>query len=138
VKAPSIVKNTNGLTLFEIILTIFILGVAVSAMIEAFTPSLRSTEDYESTTVFVNQVRSTLNRIAALDYNTLNRNKGNPVNLAGLFGTTAEAAKEKFNYMGTTYTPKVAIIDASGGSGGLLELNVLVERVSLKTLRTDD
>jgi hypothetical protein len=76
--------------------------------------------------------------MAALDYNTLKRYEGNSVNLASLFGSTAEAAKEKFKYMEITYTPKVAIIDASGGAGGLLELNVLVERVSLKTLRTDD
>ena len=136
-KILSTAKNTSGLTLFELVLTIFILGVGIVAMLDAIAPALQSAEDYESTTVFMNQARGTLNRVETLAYTTLNSNMGNPVNLTSLFGTTAEAAKENFTYKSVAYSPTVAIADASGGTGGLLELNVTVERVSLKTLRSE-
>jgi Tfp pilus assembly protein PilV len=136
-KILSVSENTSGLTLFELVVTIFILGVGTVAMLDAIAPALRSSEDYESATVFMNQARATMSRVETLAYTTLNSNMGNPVNLTGLFGTSAEAAKENFTHKGTAYTPIVAIADASGGTGGLLELNVTVERVTLKTLRSD-
>ena len=134
---PSLFNNRNGFSLLEILLAAFILGVAIAPMINAITPAVRSTDDNEKTTVLINQVRSTLNRIAALDYATLDSNAGNPADLVSLFGSVDEAAKENFQLRGTTYTPTVSIIDGSGGVGGLLELTVSVERVSLKTLKAE-
>jgi len=66
---------------------------------------------------------------------TLNSNQGDPVDLVSLFGSAEEAAKETFSYKGENYTPTVAITDASGGAGGLLELAVTLDYVSLKTLK---
>ena len=45
----------------------------------------------------------------------------------------AEAAEETFSFQGATYTPMVAISDASGGDGGLIEVTVTIGQVSLKT-----
>jgi hypothetical protein len=56
--------------------------------------------------------------------------------LAALFGSAAEAAKETFSFKGKNYTPNVAIIDASGGLGGLLKLTVTAEQVRFATLKS--
>jgi hypothetical protein len=43
-----------------------------------------------------------------------------------------------FSLNGSSYTPAVAITDASGGKGGLLEISVTVNNhVTLKTLKAD-
>ena len=130
-------KNHRGFTLLEIVLAIFLLGIALAPMIGAFSPVLQSTRATEETAVFTNQARWTLSRVAALDFLTLSSNQGDPVNLGDLFGSTPEANKEKFTFKGQTFTPTVSISDASGGSGGLLRLTVTVDRVQLITLKAD-
>ena len=87
--------------------------------------------------VFTNQGRGTLNRVISLDFETLNSNQGDPVDLASLFGSAEEADKEIFSFKGVNYTPTVAITDASGGDGGLLELTVTLDYVSLRTLKAE-
>jgi hypothetical protein len=69
----------------------------------------------------------------ALDFDTLNSNRGAAVDLATLFGGGAEAAKESFTFKGENYTPTVAITDASGGAGGLLELTATISHIQLAT-----
>jgi prepilin-type N-terminal cleavage/methylation domain-containing protein len=129
------VSNQKGFTLFEVILVVFILVIAVAPMINAFRPSLFATAGEEITTVSTNYARQTLNRVAALDFRTLNtlvqNGQTNPVNLDTLFG----AGQESFVFKGTTCVPTVAITDASGGSGGLLEITSTVNQVTLKTLK---
>ena len=64
------------------------------------------------------------------------------VGLTAILGTSgcsteyykAEADKEAFTFQGQTITPTVVITDSSGGIGGLLELTVSIEQVSLSTL----
>lgn len=134
------VQNDRGFTLFEIIVSVLILAIAIVPMVNAFNPailSFYSISDEEETAVFSNQARGTLNRIAALDFDTLSTNQGDPVNLVSLFGSSNEADKETFIFKGQSYTPAVAITDASGGAGGLLELTVTVGHVSFKTLKAD-
>ena len=87
--------------------------------------------------VFANRARGTLNRVISLDFQTLNDNKGSPVDLAALFGSAAEAAKETFSFQGKSYTPTVVIADASGSTKGLLEITVTMAQVSLKTLKAE-
>jgi prepilin-type N-terminal cleavage/methylation domain-containing protein len=129
--------STEGFTLVEIILAVVLLAIAISPMVSAFAPAIFSTGGEEEMVVFTNQARGTLNRVISLDFQTLNSNQGDPVNLSTLFGTQAEADKEAFSFKGASYTPTVAITDASGGDGGLLELTVTLDYVSLRTLKAE-
>jgi prepilin-type N-terminal cleavage/methylation domain-containing protein len=128
-------SNQKGFTLFEVILVVFILVIAVAPMINAFGPSLFATAGEETTIVSANYARQTLNRVAALDFKTLDslvqNGQSNPVNLDTLFG----AGQESFVFKGTTCVPKVVIADASGGAGGLLEITLTLNQVTLKTLK---
>jgi hypothetical protein len=102
-------------------------------MVRAFSPSTLSAKVGEETTVLTNQARGTLNRVMALDFDTLNSNQGTTVDLTALFGDAAEAAKESFTFNGENYTPTVAITDASSGAGGLLQLTVKISHIQLST-----
>ncbi len=127
----------EGFTLVEIMIAVLLLAIAIAPMVSAFAPALLSTGGEEETAVFTNQVRGTLNRVISLDFETLNSIQGDPVDLETLFGSPEEAAKETFSFRGENYTPTVAITDASGGAGGLLELTVTLDRVSLETLKAE-
>ena len=129
------IRNNKGFTFLEILLIVLLLAITIVPMLRAFSPAVSSAESIEETAVFTNQVRGTLNRVMALDFDTLSANQGDPVDLAVLFGSAAEATKENFQFKGENYTPRVAIADASGGSGGLLQLTVTVDHVRLTTLK---
>ena len=126
-----------GFSLLEIVLALLILAIAIAPIVSAYAPAMLSSAHKKETMVFTNQTKWTLNRMQALDFDTLNNNQGNPVNLESLFGSAPEAAKETFSLNGKSYTPTVAITDASGGAGGLLELTVTLNHVRLKTLRAE-
>ena len=128
-----IISDNKGFTLLEIILVVLILAIAIVPMVRAFSPGTLSANTEEETTVFTNQARGTLNRVMALDFDTLNSNQGATVDLAALFGDAAEAAKESFTFKGENYTPTVAITDASSGAGGLLQLTVKISHIQLAT-----
>ena len=139
---PRLLTSGKGLTLIEVAVALFILSMVIIPLMDSFRTALITTGSGERQAVFTNQTRGTLYRIAALDFAELNSNQGNPVDLAVLFGSAtdpkpAEAAKEEFVYRGKIYTPSVAISDASGGMGGLLELSVTVADINLKTLKAD-
>jgi prepilin-type N-terminal cleavage/methylation domain-containing protein len=135
-------STARGLTLIEVAVALLILSIVIIPLMDSFRTALMTTGGGERQAVFTNQARGTLYRIAALDFADLNGNQGNPVDLAVLFGSATEpkpdeAAKEDFVYRGKTYTPTVAISDAGGGTGGLLELSVTVAEINLKTLKAD-
>lgn len=130
-------SNDSGFSLVEVLVAIIILAIAIIPMVEAFRPALISTAIGERLAVFSNQARSTLNRTVGLHYDILNSNQGNPVDLISLFGDAAEADRETFTSGGTDYAPTISIADASGGAGGLLEVTVTIEEVTLKTLKSD-
>jgi len=127
--------NREGFTFLEIILVVLVLAIAIVPMVRAFSPGVVSAKTEEETTVFTNQARGTLNRVMALDFDTLNSNQGAGVDLATVFGAAAEAAKESFTFKRENYTPTVAITDASGGAGGLLQLTVTISHIQLTTLK---
>lgn len=129
--------NNRGFTLVEIIIAVALLAIAIVPMVNAYGPAIFSTSTEEETAVFTNQARGTLSRVAALDFATLDNNQGDPVDLATLFGSVPEAAKETFSFQGDAYTPTVAIADVGGGDGGLLKLTATMDRVSLKTLKAE-
>ena len=128
--------NCRGFTFLEILLVVVILAIAIVPMVRAFAPAVLTASTDEETAVFANQARGTLNRVMACDFDTLNNNQGDPVNLATLFDSAAEADKETFNYQGKNYTPTVAITDESEGLGGLLRLTVTLENVRFATLKS--
>jgi len=136
-----IIQNPNGFTLFEIILAVFILAVAIVPMMNAFSPAVFSTNAEEKMAIMINCARGTLNRLTVLDYKTLNDNIGDSVSLVSLFDDFEdpqdEANKEICNCQEKNYTPMVAITDVSDGDGGLLELTVTVEHVNLTTLKAE-
>ena len=115
---------------------VLILAIAIVPMVRAFAPAVLTASADEETVVFANQARGTLNRVMALDFDTLSINQGDHVDLASLFGSAVEADKETFNYNGKNYTPTVAITDESGGFGGLLRLTVTLEHVRFATLKS--
>src|SRR3970040_2988653 len=122
-----IIHNSRGFTLFEIVMALLIFAIAIVPMMNAFAPALLSTGQGEEQAVLTGQARSTMNRLLDLDFRSLDTNRGSPANLVALFGSQAEADKESFVFLGTTYTPVVAVTDASGGAGGLLELKVHIK-----------
>jgi hypothetical protein len=117
-------------------LVVLILAIAIVPMVRAFAPSVLTASTDEETAVFANQARGTLNRVMIYDFKTLENNQGDPADLAALFGSAAEADKETFTYKGENYTPSVAITDASGGLGGLLQLTVTLEQIRFATLKS--
>jgi prepilin-type N-terminal cleavage/methylation domain-containing protein len=133
--AHHISHNQRGFTLFEIVVTLLIMAVAIVPMMNAFAPALLATGQGEEQTVLTGQARETMNWFLDLDFQTLVDNRTNPANLVALFVSQAAPDKPRFSYLGQTYTPVVAITDASGGAGGLIELTVTLRNVTLQTLK---
>ena len=129
--------NRRGFTLFEIILALLILAIAIIPMVNAFAPALLSTSQGEEQAVLTGQARETMNWLLNLDFQTLDTKQATPDDLVALFVSQAEPDKPRFRYLGQTYAPGVAITDASGGAGGLLELTVTLKTVKLQTLKAE-
>jgi len=129
--------SSKGFSLVEIMLAVVILAVAIVPLVSAYGPAVFSTGGQEEMTVFSQRARGTLARICSLDYETLKDNMGNPADLAALFGSAEEAAKETFAFRGISYTPTVVIQEETPGQEGLLEIIVTLSPVSLKTLKAD-
>jgi len=129
-------NDHQGFSLIEIVFTLLILVVAIVPMLNAYSPAIFATAYEEEKSVFTNQARGTLSRVAALDFRILNElvqtGQTNPVNLSSLFGT-----EESFSFRGSDYAPTVLITDQGGSYGGLLEITVIVSYVSLKAFRAD-
>ena len=121
----------KGFTLFEVLLAISILVVAIVPIVRAYRPSVFSTGLELRQAICANQARQTLNRLLSLDFNTLWANQGNPINLNHLF----TASDETFFLQGFSQNPVVSIVDASGGAGGLVEITVTAADVTFKALR---
>lgn len=149
--AHYLIRNSRGFTIFEIILAIIILVIAIIPMVNAFAPALFSAGQAEEQAVLTGRTRQTLNRLLDLDFKTLDTNRGKPANLTTLLGSAEEAAKENLDYLGQTYIPVVNIcaVDAGGipvpdcvtnasdGTVGLLELKVSLKNISLQTLKAE-
>ena len=130
-------RPAGGYIQAEVLAAIVLLAVAIVPMVQALTPSHGLREHETRTLVMSAAAEGTLYRLSDLPFATLAANAGDPVDLAALLESAAEAAKENVTYGGRTYTPRVIITDASGGSGGLLEVFVTVDEVTLQTLNAD-
>ncbi len=129
--------NQKGDFLLELTMALAILGMAMVPMIAALDTGVFPVGFQTDRAVFVNRARATLNRVAGLDFSLLAANQGNPADLVALFGSAAEAAKENFVLRGSTITPTVAITDASGGTGGLVEIRATAGDLTLAVLKAD-
>ena len=123
-------SNPSGFTLFEVMVTIFILSLAVVPMMKSFRPAMMSSAGVAKTTVLTNQARGTLERLSAVDFNTLN------ICTSELSTDFFEDNLEKITFEGIDYDPKITITDAAGDST-LLKLTVTIETISFSTLRAD-
>jgi type II secretory pathway pseudopilin PulG len=126
-------QRAAGFSLFELLLVILLVALAVVPMVTAFGPARGTAPQDERQTVLSNRARATLNRVVGLGYAALAARQTNNVSLALLFGSAAEAAREDVSVGGETLTPAVSIQDASDGSGGLLEIAVTLDTVELRT-----
>ncbi len=138
-------SHRQGFTLIEVILVIILMALTVVPLLEAFRPSLISLNQAERTTVFKHQAMWTLSRVAAMDYQDLESNSSDNVNLDELLGSSDEADKESFTFKGQRYnSPEEIVVKIKQSDkdeddiGGLLEIGVCVEEVCLKTLKAED
>jgi Tfp pilus assembly protein PilV len=135
---PNPASNLSGFTLFEILLAVLFLAIAVAPLVSAFQPAIFATTNEEELSVFSNRCRGTLNRVAALDFTLLDSNKGGAVSLEVLFGSSEEAAKEAFSFNNNSYVPTVTVTTSdqdAHNKGGLLEIAATIGSVTVKTLR---
>jgi prepilin-type N-terminal cleavage/methylation domain-containing protein len=134
-------KRSNGLrdgfSMMEVIVVCLILSIAIAPMILSFVPARAAVGTERRVTVLANRARGTLNRLRAEDYDTLLQHAGNPVNLSALFGSTNQAWRETVFLEGTNYVPTVVVQDVSGTTGGLLEIVVTVDDVTMRTLKAE-
>nr|WP_320192930.1 prepilin-type N-terminal cleavage/methylation domain-containing protein [uncultured Desulfobacter sp.] len=131
-------RSSEGFTLFEILIALVILGTAIIPIMDAMAPSMSTIPYLEKEIVLTNRARGTLNRIIALDFDTLTANVGNPVDITSLFGNITEGQKEIFTHGSVVYQPVIAIEDESGGDNTLLKLSVTLENLKVATLKTNE
>jgi len=127
----------DGFSIVEVVVVCLILAIAIVPMVLSFVPARRAVAAERRLTVFTNRARGTLYRIRTVDYDTLLQHAGDPVDLAALFGSADEAARESFVLQGSNYTPNVVVQNISGSIGGLLEIVVSVEDVTLRTMKAE-
>jgi len=158
--------RNDGFTLFEILMAVVLLAIAIAPIVAAYGPALIATKGEEELSVFNNRARGTLNRLMTFEFQVHQDyldTYGSTVDLedffdvAGAEDSAAEAQKEIFKYPlysddpDDEYTPQVTIqiYDADGDDNlecpgsvnytecGILEITVTVANVSVQTLKTE-
>jgi len=127
----------DGFSLMEVVVACLLLAIAVVPMVLSFVPAGKAVQAERRLTVFTNRARGTLYRVRTVDYDTLLQHAGNPVDLTALFGSADEAARESFILQGSNYTPNVVVRNVSGSIGGLLEIVVSLDDVTLRTMKAE-
>ena len=131
-----------GFSLLEVMLVVILMAVALVPMLNAFLQPIQAGQAQKESVICSARAAGTLARISALEFAALDANRGDPVDLAALFGWPGgpkieEADEETFLLDGAPVAPHVVISDASGGEGGLLELTVTIRDVTFKTLKAE-
>ncbi len=131
-----------GFSLLEIMLVVVLMAVALVPMLNAFLQPMLAAKIQKANVICSARAAGTLARISSLEFAALDASRGDPVDLAALFGwpeapKTSEADKETFLLEGAAVVPSVAITDASGGRGGLLDVSVTVRDVTFRTLKAE-
>ena len=129
-------SHSSGFTLFEIIMAMFVISIAVIPMMQSFGPAMMTAGAVEKTAVLTNQARATMERLLSLDFDTLRSKVDYAQPLTGnyVFGDSDET----FTFEAGTYSPEITISDASGdASKTLLDLTVALEGMSISTKKAD-
>jgi len=127
---------SSGFTLFEIIIALFIISIAIIPMMKSFGPAMSTAAIVEKTAVLTNQARATMERLLVLDFDTLKSKVDDSQPLSGndVFGDS----DENFTFEGDSYAPSITITDASGdASKTLLDLTVALDSMSITTRKAD-
>jgi len=127
---------SSGFTLFEIIMALFIISIAVIPMMKSFGPAMSTAAIVEKTAVLSNQARATMERLLALDFDILKLkvDESQPLSGNDVFGDSDET----FTFKQASYTPSITITDASGdASKTLLDVTVALDSVSISTRKAD-
>jgi len=127
---------SSGFTLFEIIIALFIISIAVIPMMKSFGPAMSTAAIVEKTAVLSNQARATMERLLILDFDTLKEKIDDSPFLGNdiIFG----AVDETFTFKEVFYTPSITITDASGdASKTLLDVTVALDSMSISTRKAD-
>ncbi|MBU1697971.1 MAG: prepilin-type N-terminal cleavage/methylation domain-containing protein [Proteobacteria bacterium] len=127
--------SSSGFTLFEIIMAMFVISIAVIPMMQSFGPAMMTAGAVEKTAVLTNQARATMERLLALDFDTLKANADSqPYSGNVVFGDSDET----FTFEAGTYSPEITISDVSGdASKTLLNLTVTLAGMSVSTRKAD-
>ncbi|MBC8442436.1 MAG: prepilin-type N-terminal cleavage/methylation domain-containing protein [Deltaproteobacteria bacterium] len=128
--------SSSGFTLFEIIVAMFVISIAVIPMMQSFGPTMMTAGAVEKTAVLTNQARATMERLLALDFDTLKLKLAEVQPLSGnaVFGDSDET----FTFEAGTYSPAITISDASGdASKTLLDLTVSLAGMNFSTRKAD-
>ena len=129
-------SNSFGFTLFEIIIAIFLISIAVIPMMKSFRPAMMSSKNVEKSVVMANQARGTMERLLLLDFDTLSSKTDEVQPLSGndVFGDV----EETITFESDSYSPEITISDASGdASKTLLTLTVSLADITFSTLKAD-
>jgi prepilin-type N-terminal cleavage/methylation domain-containing protein len=129
-------SHSSGFTLFEIIMALFVISIAIIPMMQSFGPAMMAASAVEKKMVLINQARATMERLLAIDFGTLSLKADDTQPLSGndVFGDSDET----FTFEADTYSPEITISDVSGdATKTLLELAVALEGVSLFTRKAD-
>ena len=141
-------SSSSGFTLFEIIMAMFIISIAVIPMMQSFGPAMMTAGAVEKTSVLTNQARATMERMLALDFDTLRSkvDEAQPITVYDVFGVPTDPADpdypdypdDIFEFEGVSYTPAITITDASGdASKTLLDLTVSLAGMSVSTSKAE-
>ena len=133
IKQPS---HASGFTLFEIIIALFIISLAIIPMMKSFGPAMMAATHVEKTAVITNQARATMERLLALDVLILKSkaDEAQPLSGSAVFGDSDET----FTFDGVSHSPEITITDVSGDSSKtLLNLTVAFAGVSISTRKAD-
>ncbi len=123
-------SSSSGFTLFEIIMAMFVISIAVIPMMQSFGPAMMTAGAVEKTAVLSNQARATMEQLLALDFDDLKEQPADP--------DYPDYPDDNFEFEGVSYTPEINIIDASeDGSETLLKLTVTIDDIAFTTLKAD-
>jgi len=117
-------------------------------MMTSFGPAMMTSAAVEKTAVMTNQARATMERLLALDFDTLRSKVDDtqPLTVYDVFGVPTDPANpdypdypdDIFEFQGVSYPPAITISDASGdGSKTLLDLTVSLAGMSISTKKAD-
>jgi len=129
-------SDSSGFTLFEIVIAIFIVSIAVIPMMESFRPAMMSGKNVEKSAVMTNHARGTMERLLLVDFDTLSSkvDEAQPLSGNDVFGDV----EETITFEDDSYSPEITISDASGdASKTLLTLTVSLEDITFSTLKAD-